>query len=283
MAGELRRTGNKCKQFDKRKIKVTFRRAVILILDALFVCWIPWHIQVSILGCASETNMENGDISLPSPPRGYHSRGTRSRTTVASNALPTGRISRLSFGNLDAPPSSDLPLFSSDDFQSSALENYTSNSQDHGDGAGTSECSQSQSQQQQQSLRKRRYRGTWWGEQIYKKKKKRTAFKDKRNVDSGVWLGSEDSSDVLVGSDDSALSFGESGDSGPLDEEGLGDEHAAVDGDISRISLQVPSGHEATADRIPPIAKRAESEPHARARAAIIRCLEEANENVDLS
>jgi hypothetical protein len=219
--------------------------------------------------------MENSDISLPSPPRGYNSRGARGRTTVASNA-PTGRVSRLSFGNLDAPPSSDPPLFSSDDFQSSALENYTSNSHEHD--AGTSESSHSQ-----QPLRKRRYRGTWWGEQIYKKKTKRTAFKDKRNVDSGVWLASGDSSDVLVRSDDSALSFGEYGDSGALDEECYQEEQPAIDREILRISSPVPPGHERTAAQISPIVKRTESEQHARARAAIIRCLEEANENVDLS
>lgn len=56
--------------------------------------------------------------------------------------------------------------------------------------------------------KKRRYRGTWWGETVIdlkerhqKKKKKmgsgetstRVDFKEKRFVDSGVWMGSDES------------------------------------------------------------------------------------------
>jgi Leucine rich repeat len=91
-------------------------------------------------------------------------------------------------------PSSDPALFSSDDIPSSSLENY------HGQ--------QQQQQHQQQQLdqsRKRRYRGTWWGEMAKDTKRKRADFKEKRNLDSGVWMGSdESSSDCLLSSEASS-------------------------------------------------------------------------------
>ncbi|ODH30340.1 hypothetical protein ACO22_03615 [Paracoccidioides brasiliensis] len=136
------------------------------------------------------------DFPLP-PPR-------RSRQRAA--ALPPNLHHQSNnFAFESSLPSSDPPLFSSDDFQSSTLENYHNGSE------------QEQQQQQQQLnattrpgsrgrvpqlpvTRKRQYRGTWWGEEETEKekhaaadKKRRTEFKDKRNLDSGVWLASDDS------------------------------------------------------------------------------------------
>ncbi|OJD16774.1 hypothetical protein ACJ73_08853, partial [Blastomyces percursus] len=111
-------------------------------------------------------------------------------------------------------PSSDPPLFSSDDFQSSALENYHDGSdqlhhQQKQQWTAATRPGSSGNRAQTQTTRKRQYRGTWWGEEeaemkekmMLKKgsryataeKKRRTEFADKRNLDSGVWLGSDDS------------------------------------------------------------------------------------------
>ncbi|KKZ61542.1 hypothetical protein EMCG_03876 [[Emmonsia] crescens] len=128
------------------------------------------------------------DIPLP-PPR----RGARQR--AFSRHLPH----RSDYFTFDSTlPSSDPPLFSSDDFQSSTLENYHNSSELRN--AATRPGS-SASRAQTTTTRKRQYRGTWWGEEeaekeryaTAEKKKRRTEFKDKRNLDSGVWLGSDDS------------------------------------------------------------------------------------------
>jgi len=70
----------------------------------------------------------------------------------------------------DSNPSSDPPLFSSDPPDAS-VENYV------------------------QKPRKRQYRGTWWGERA---KRQHTAGRTfVRNLDSGVWMGSDSSDDTL--------------------------------------------------------------------------------------
>ncbi|KLJ11470.1 hypothetical protein EMPG_13329 [Blastomyces silverae] len=152
----------------------------------------------------------DSDIPLP-PPRRARQQPALSRYT------PHHRSDYFTFDcNL---PSSDPPLFSSDDFQSSALENYHNSSeqlhqqqqhqhqQQEWNAATRPGCSGNRAQTQ--TTRKRQYRGTWWGEEeagMMKKKmlkkdnryataekKRRTEFKEKRNLDSGVWLGSDDS------------------------------------------------------------------------------------------
>jgi hypothetical protein len=75
----------------------------------------------------------------------------------------------------DSNPSSDPPLFSSDPLDAS-VENYL------------------------QKPQKRQYRGTWWGQRI-----KRQHLTDQessartlvRNLDSGIWMGSDSSDDTL--------------------------------------------------------------------------------------
>jgi hypothetical protein len=69
-------------------------------------------------------------------------------------------------------------LFSSDDIPASSLENYNA--------LGTS------------TTRKRRYHGTWWGEMARDVRKKRVDFKEKRHIDSGVWMGSDQSSEFAL-------------------------------------------------------------------------------------
>lgn len=105
----------------------------------------------------------------------------RSPTRVPEHAFrkPKRLSSRLSQSSL---PSSDPALFSSDDIPSLSLENY------HGT--------------QHEQSRKRRYRGTWWGEMAKEAKRKRADFREKRNLDSGVWMGSDEpSSDCLLSSE----------------------------------------------------------------------------------
>jgi hypothetical protein len=68
-------------------------------------------------------------------------------------------------------PSSDPPVFSSDDFLHSSIENY-------------------QQTAPGRMKRKNMYHGTWWGEKM-NPKRKRTEFKTKRHLDSGVWMSSD--------------------------------------------------------------------------------------------
>ncbi|CAG7954301.1 unnamed protein product [Penicillium nalgiovense] len=127
------------------------------------------------------------DSEIPLPPP----RQIRHRSSAIANPSATGlavssfqRAQRLSrFDDRSSQPSSDPALFSSDDIPASGLENYHATVS----GAG----------------RKRRYRGTWWGEQVLDPKRKRAEFKDKRNVDSGVWMGSDESgAESLLPSED---------------------------------------------------------------------------------
>ena len=70
----------------------------------------------------------------------------------------------------DSNPSSDPPLFSSDPLDASA-ENYV------------------------QKPRKRQYHGTWWGQRAKRQHLAGRTFI--RNLDSGVWMGSDSSDDTL--------------------------------------------------------------------------------------
>lgn len=74
-------------------------------------------------------------------------------------------------------PSSDDPVFSSDDLPSASVDNYKPNAE----GA---------------TKRKRMYRGPWWGEASDSKRKR--ADLETKEVDSGVWMNTDD--DVAVDS-----------------------------------------------------------------------------------
>ena len=82
----------------------------------------------------------------------------------------------------DSNPSSDPPFFSSDPLDAS-IENYV------------------------QKSRKRQYRGTWWGQRT--KQQHLTAGEPLtrtfvRNLDSGIWIGSDTSDDTIpdIGTND---------------------------------------------------------------------------------
>jgi hypothetical protein len=132
--------------------------------------------------------MEN-EVPLPPPQRVRH----RSPSTRSNNLLATSlpfqkpkRPSRSRRSDVSSIPSSDPALFSSDDIPSSSLENY-------------------RGQPQPENSKKRRYRGTWWGEMAMEVKKKRADFREKRNLDSGIWMGSdESSSECLLSSESSS-------------------------------------------------------------------------------
>ncbi|EEQ85781.1 leucine rich repeat protein [Blastomyces dermatitidis ER-3] len=164
----------------------------------------------------------DSDIPLPPP--------CRARQQTALSRYPPHH--RSDYFTFDCSlPSSDPPLFSSDDFQSSALENYHNGSdqlhqqhqqhqqqqqeeEEEEEWNAATRPGSSGSRAQTQTTRKRQYRGTWWGEEeaemknkiMLKKgdryatagKKRRTEFKDKRNIDSGVWFGSDDSVESAV-------------------------------------------------------------------------------------
>ncbi|BCR94575.1 leucine-rich repeat domain-containing protein [Aspergillus luchuensis] len=122
------------------------------------------------------------EIPLPPPPRIRHrdpsnnnnnnSNNNNNNTRHATRHAHHHRLPSRFIDDRSSQPSSDPALFSSDDIPASGLENYNN--------APVS--------------RKRRYRGTWWGEMVKDKdaKRKRADFKEKRLVDSGVWMGSDD-------------------------------------------------------------------------------------------
>jgi hypothetical protein len=121
------------------------------------------------------------DISLPPPPRIRH-RSPRGPTSLSRKTT----ASRSRVDDVSSLPSSDPALFSSDDIPTS-LEDYS----------GPVEGGPTR--------KKRRYRGTWWGEETVDAKRKRIDFREKRNLDSGVWMGSdESSSDLLLSTSEEA-------------------------------------------------------------------------------
>ncbi|RJE18188.1 leucine Rich Repeat Protein, partial [Aspergillus sclerotialis] len=125
--------------------------------------------------------MDN-EVPLPPPPRIRHRSPTLSSSRRSfQKPRHLSRVDDLS----SQPASSDAALFSSDDIPESGLENYHAAVPGEG--------------------RKRRYRGTWWGETVPNSKKKRVDFKDKRFVDSGIWMASDESgAESLLPSDDTS-------------------------------------------------------------------------------
>ncbi|KAL2822154.1 hypothetical protein BDW59DRAFT_149707 [Aspergillus cavernicola] len=200
---------------------------------------------------------------LPPPPRIHHRSPRRAHphpnpqaqphSRPSTSTRPTKRPYRLSvsasrFDDQSSQPSSDPALFSSDDIPASGLENY------HAPVASGS--------------RKRRYRGTWWGEMVKEKetKRKRADFKEKRLVDSGVWMGSDES---FLASEDTN-GWGED----LLKDEGVG--NGGGDGGEAR-EQGVPGVRAGFAKKVE------ESREHQMARAIVNDCLERGQDSVDLS
>ncbi|KAJ5693070.1 hypothetical protein N7462_002493 [Penicillium macrosclerotiorum] len=200
--------------------------------------------------------MDN-EIPLPPPRRIRHrsparAAGPSPAGSVASSFRRARRLSR--FDDRSSQPSSDPALFSSDDIPASGLENYHASMSA---GAG----------------RKRRYRGTWWGEQVADPKRKRADFKEKRNVDSGVWMGSDESvAESLLPSED-ASTWGEDLLKTVLDPRAPGK---------SPIPPMLPSTLSKVQPRPMVVQGPVESEEHQYARAVINDCLEKGEDSVDL-
>ncbi|KAJ5156063.1 Leucine-rich repeat typical subtype [Penicillium capsulatum] len=197
--------------------------------------------------------MDN-EVPLP-PPRRIRHRSPAQAAGPSSNAAPSFRKARrLSrFDDCSSQPSSDPALFSSDDIPASGLENY------HAPVSGAG--------------RKRRYRGTWWGEQVIDPKRKRADFKEKRHVDSGVWMGSDESAAESLLSSDSS-SWGEDLLKNVLDPRMNGkplhgSSQSAAPGALSVLPVPISKG-------------RQESEEHGYARAVVNDCLEKGEDSIDL-
>lgn len=200
--------------------------------------------------------MDN-EIPLPPPRRVRHrspARGPPSSSgSVTSSFRRTRRLSRLD--DCSSQPSSDPALFSSDDIPASGLENYNA---PVAAGAG----------------RKRRYRGTWWGDQVVDPKRKRADFKEKRHVDSGVWMGSDESvAESSLPSED-ASGWGEDLLKTVLDPQAqskspIGPSNAAA-------SSLAPAKHRPMPLGLP------ESEEHRIARTIVHECLEKGDDSIDL-
>ena len=96
-------------------------------------------------------------------------------------------------------------------------------------------------------------------------------------MDSGVWLGSDDSTGTGTDCPPTSDDAGFLADSGMVVRRHAGSKEASVPVlGVEDAAMQ----YEDSCIR-PPVS--VEPEPHARARAAIIRCLEDGDENVDLS
>lgn len=194
--------------------------------------------------------MDN-EIPLP-PPRRLRHRSPASGS-VTSSFRRTRRLSRLD--DCSSQPSSDPALFSSDDIPASGLENYNA---PVAAGAG----------------RKRRYRGTWWGEQVVDPKRKRANFKEKRYVDSGVWMGSDESvAESSLPSED-ASGWGE-------DLKKVLDPQAQSKSPIGPSSNPVALSL-APAKHRPMLLGLPESEEHRIARMIVNECLEKGDDSIDL-
>ncbi|KAJ5703462.1 hypothetical protein N7493_011851 [Penicillium malachiteum] len=205
--------------------------------------------------------MDN-EVPLPPPrrirPRGSASaRGPSPSTSLASSFRKTHRFSR--FDDCSSQPSSDPALFSSDDIPASGLENYNAGPMT---GAG----------------RKRRYRGTWWGEKVIDPKRKRADFKEKRNVDSGVWMGSDESgAESLLPSEDGP-GWGEDLLKTVLDPKISGKSQGAL-GSFVKPLTATPA---VSAMQLPILKTPDESEEHQFARSVVNDCLEKGEEVIDL-
>ncbi|EKV06870.1 Leucine-rich repeat, typical subtype [Penicillium digitatum] len=196
----------------------------------------------------------DSEIPLPPPRRIRHRSPATANPSATDRAVSsfqrTQRLSR--FDDRSSQPSSDLALFSSDDIPASGLENYHAT----GPGAG----------------RKRRYRGTWWGEQVLDPKRKRANFKEKRNVDSGVWMGSDESgAESLLPSEDGSA-WGEDLPKSMLD--------PRTSGSFTPFGIQT--------EKMPLQSRVAfrsseESDAHRFAREVVGDCLDKGHESIDLS
>ncbi|KAJ5266741.1 hypothetical protein N7478_009549 [Penicillium angulare] len=225
----------------------------------------------------------DSEVPLPPPrrirhrsPRGVASANTdpstqtqpSTSTSVASSFRKTRRFSR--FDDRSSQPSSDPALFSSDDIPASGLENYHAGVTTGGG-------------------RKRRYRGTWWGEQVVDPKRKRADFKEKRNVDSGVWMGSDESgAESLLPSEDSP--WGEDLLKTVLDPKGVGKIGFGPGGigigsesgtSLSSASASV-SATGSSVLPLPILKGLNELEEHRFARSVVNDCLEKGEDVVDL-
>jgi hypothetical protein len=206
----------------------------------------------------------DSEVPLPPPRRIRH----RSPASASSSAAkpPTAsfkktyRLSR--FDDRSSQPSSDPALFSSDDIPASGLENY--NAPVSGAAAG----------------RKRRYRGTWWGETVVDPKRKRAEFKDKRLVDSGVWMGSDESTaESLLPSED-ALMWGED-----LMRNMQNSTSAGMGNEGQTGAIRSESGNSQLRQTVPqPGGFRKVEEPreHQLAKTIVNDCLEKGQDSVDL-
>jgi hypothetical protein len=195
----------------------------------------------------------DSEIPLP-PPRRIRYRSPAQSANPASTVSSLNRTRRLSrFDDRSSQPSSDPALFSSDDIPASGLENYHATTPGSG--------------------RKRRYRGTWWGEQVLDPKRKRGDFKDKRNVDSGVWMGSDESgAESLLPSEDGSA-WGED-----LRKSVLDPRKAA-----SSTALVMDTDTESAPTQMRGLFREIEeSEEHQYARKVVNDCLDKGHESIDL-
>ncbi|RAH42066.1 leucine-rich repeat domain-containing protein [Aspergillus brunneoviolaceus CBS 621.78] len=242
------------------------------------------------------------DPPLPPPPRRIHHRAspTRRRDHYQNNhnhhyRLTATATARSRCDDRSSQPSSDPAFFSSDDVPGSGgLENYTAGSA-AGAGAGAGAATHTAHQHHHHAsgagglagTRKRRYRGTWWGEKMMSsgghqpqgqegaKRNKRVDWREKRLVDSGVWMGSDDSlAGGFLGSD---ASWGEEV-WGQFVGEGEG-KGEGVDGKGIGIGIGIGIGRRGEEG------ERMFDEPreHQIARAIVNDCLERGDDSVDLS
>ncbi|OQE28886.1 hypothetical protein PENSTE_c003G00203 [Penicillium steckii] len=200
--------------------------------------------------------MDN-EVPLPPPRRLRHRSPARATPSASGSVASTFRKSRRfsRFDDRSSQPSSDPALFSSDDIPASGVENYNAPVT----GAG----------------RKRRYRGTWWGEQVQDPKRKRADFKEKRNVDSGVWMGSDESAAESVLTSEDSPNWGEDLLKTVLDPRASGK---------NPVGLPLTAGSGPTPAPTRPIVVNGngESEEHRFARKLVNDCLEKGEESIDL-
>ncbi|KAI5305576.1 hypothetical protein KEM56_004001 [Ascosphaera pollenicola] len=144
---------------------------------------VPWGgFNLNILISFAKVNLDKARFLPSSPP--LDGNGNEASHTTTHSQSSSG------FQSDTAAPSSDPPLFSSDDLQCSALENYyPKDSHIPITAEGTSATPDERS-----CRRKRAYRGTWWGEEITPKRT-RTEWRSRGKVDSGVFMGSDDDDD----------------------------------------------------------------------------------------
>ncbi|CRG85706.1 hypothetical protein PISL3812_02732 [Talaromyces islandicus] len=195
------------------------------------------------------------EVPLP-PPRTIRTRSPRKVLSDRQLLREPQRPSRLSVSSF---PSSDPALFSSDDIPSSSLENY------HGN--------------QPANSKKRRYRGTWWGEKAIEAKRKRADFREKRHLDSGVWMGSDgSSSECLLSSEASSCEdfFPPAGDATklPVMEDNTKDDDETENGNGRDI------GHTFAARNLQ---RQDEPKEHQTARDLVNNCLDKGQDCIDLS